>query len=195
MVPVETIKSPQPSISDKGVLRRSDALGGKTIAIGICGGIGAVETVKLARELRRHGPDRVQAFFTPDAPKFISALSVEWATGLPVVESVGAQVDHLESFDLVIVAPATLNTISKCAWGMSDNAVTLLVASQIGRQMPVLLVPTMNRVLWQHPAYAEARHRLETWKVDFLETPFEEDRLKMPSPEALREKVIGIFGR
>lgn len=178
-------------IADTGVQTKSQRLDGRRIALAVCGGIGAVESVKNARELRRHGA-RVFAFFTPTVEDFITEMSVEWATGNPVVKRPGARVDHLSDFDLVVVAPATLNTIAKCALGISDNAVTLLVAGQIGRKAPLLFVPAMNGQLKAHPLYDEYRTRLERWGATFLEASAEESRIKMPAPETLADRVITL---
>jgi phosphopantothenoylcysteine decarboxylase / phosphopantothenate---cysteine ligase len=177
--------------TDIGVQTKSDRLVGAKVALAVCGGIGAVETVRLAREIRRHGAE-VTAFFTPSVENFITALSVEWACNRPVVRTLGPEVSHLDPYDVVLVAPATLNTISKSAQGLADNPVTLLIASQFGRKGKLLFVPTMNSVLWGHPLYAEYRKRLESWGALFLEGASEEERIKMPDPEALVGVLINL---
>lgn len=171
---------------DKSVDVKSNRLAGRRIALAICGGIGAVESVKNARELRRHGAE-VFAFFTPSTEEFITELSVEWASGHKVIKHPGADVDHLGPFDLVIVAPATLNTISKSSLGLSDNAVTLLIAGQLGRKAPILFVPAMNEQLRNHPLYDDYTKRLQSWGARFHERGPEEDRIKMPPSEELAE--------
>lgn len=178
---------------DLGVDPKSDKLAKHKIALAICGGIGAVETVRIAREIRRHGA-QVTAFLTPSVEQFITPLSVEWACNAPVVRTLGADVSHLESFDFVVVVPATLNTISKSALGICDNSVTLLVASQLGRRGPLLFVPAMNSVLWSHPLYADYRKRLESWGAHFLENPTEENRVKVPDPEVLVSRLLQLCG-
>ena len=67
-------------IADKGVEIRSGKLAGKRIGLGVCGGIGAVEVVKIIREMRRHGAV-VTPFLTPSVKEFVTALSLEWAAG------------------------------------------------------------------------------------------------------------------
>lgn len=180
-------------IRDTGVEKKSVRLSEKRIGFAICGGIAAVESVKLIRELRRHGAE-VFPYFTPDAERFVGKLSVAWASSRDVVMDVGYDVDHLAPFDLVIVAPATLNSVSKSAYAITDNAVLLLIASQIGRKGKVLFVPTMNEVLKMHPGYAEAKKRLIHWGAEFFENEFEESRMKMPSPENLAKRVFEMIG-
>jgi phosphopantothenoylcysteine decarboxylase/phosphopantothenate--cysteine ligase len=109
-----------------------------------------------------------------------------------VVTSVGAEVSHLWNFDAVVVAPATLNTLGKCAAAISDNAVTLLIAGQLGRRAPLMFVPAMNSILFAHPLYAETKQRLSGWGAVFFESPQEEDRLKMPEPTKLADAVIAL---
>jgi phosphopantothenoylcysteine decarboxylase/phosphopantothenate--cysteine ligase len=183
---------PKQRISDTGVEAKSTQAKGRRIALGICGGIAAVESVKIIRELRRHGA-RVTPFFTPSVTAFIGELSVEWAAGEKVVLQTGADVDHLQDFDLVVVAPATLNTIAKSALAICDNAVSLLVAGQLGRRGKLLFVPTMNLDLQQHPAYPEYVKRLEGWGAKFFACAPQESRLKMPAPEEIAERVLELL--
>ena len=178
----------QPKISDRMVVAKSKVLAGKAIAVAVCGGIGAVEIVKIIRELRRHGAV-VTAFFTPSTERFITRLSVEWATESSVVMEPNADVDYLHAFDLVLVAPATLNTIAKSALGLADNAVTLLIATQFGRKAPVLFVPTMYIEMKHHPLYRHYEKLLESWGADFLEPAEKENRQKMPDASVVADKV------
>lgn len=176
-------------VQDKGVEKKSDDLTGRKIAMGVCGSIGAVEVVKIIRELRRHGAD-VQVFVTPSVSLFITDLSLEWASNRSVISQMDAQVEHLEAYDLVLILPATLNTLSKSAVGIADNAVTLLVASQLGRKARCLFVPAMNEALQSHPAYRDHVAKLESWGARVWESENEESRLKTPSPERVADFVI-----
>ena len=176
-------------IHDTGVELKSKRLENRQIALGISGSIGAVETIKIIRELRRHGAV-VTVFTTPAALKFITALSLEWASGKKIVSDEGAEVEHLISFDLVLIAPATLNTISKCSLAIADNAVTLLVASHLGGGKPLLFFPAMNGQMQRHPAYQEHAKRLSGWGAEFFFPNIEEDRLKMPSSIDVAEKTL-----
>lgn len=179
-------------IQDKSVEIRSQRLAGKRIALGVCGGIGSVEVIKIIREIRRHG-GQVTAFMTPSAAKFITPLSLEWATTAPVVVDESADVEHLGEFDALIVAPATLNSISKAALGLADNAVATLIASHLGTKKPLLFVPTMNEQMQKHPRYEEYEKTLTSWGAEFFPSPVEEDRLKMPSPSALVEWLVKVL--
>jgi len=178
-------------IKDTGVERKSHALDGKRIAFGVCGGIGAVETVKLMRELRRHGAE-LTTFLTPSATRFITELSLAWASQGPVIREAGADVDHLDHFDIAVIAPLTLNTLSKFALGLTDSAVALMVAGQLGRGGKVAVVPAMNAQLQNHPLYGTYRALLEKWGVQFFPSPEEEGRMKMPDPEKFSQWLIEV---
>lgn len=178
-------------ITDKGVEKKSDHLSAKRIAFGISGGIGAVETVRLMRELRRHGAE-ITTFLTPSATRFITELSLAWASQGRVIGQAGEDVDHLDPFDVVVVAPLTLNTLSKCALGITDNPVTLLVAGQLGRGGKIALVPAMNLQLQRHPLYSHYCEVMERFGANFFPATPEEGRLKMPSPESFSEWLIEV---
>ncbi len=179
-------------LSDRGVTPRSIVLDGVSVAMAVCGGIGSVEVVKIIREFRRHGA-RVTVFVTPTVSRFVTHLSLEWAAESAVIVEVGAEVDHLNRYDLVVVVPATLNTIAKVAAGLCDNAVTLLLASQFGQRGKVLFVPAMNHVLKNHPLYAEEVKRLKSWGAEFLESVEEEARLKVPDRAVVVQAAISLL--
>ena len=178
-------------IQDRGVKPISERLSGLRIAFGSCGGIGCVENIKNIRELRRHGAE-VFPFVTPSVSEFISPMTLEWASGHSVISHQGAEVAYLEAFDAVVVAPMTLNSLVKAGLGLSDNAVLLLIAAQLGAKRPLLIVPTMNESLWGHPAREKSVSQLKQWGATVFAQGLEEGRLKMPAPAALAEKLIEI---
>lgn len=188
----KSIKKGLPKLKDTGVRAKSSGLAKKRIAVAVCGGIASVEVIKIIRELRRHGAE-VRAFYSPEVKKFITELPVAWASQAPVCTDADAEVLYLENFDLVLVAPATLNTISKATLALTDNVVTLLIACQLGKKGALLFVPTMNSDLQNHPLYGEYRWKLESWGAKFLESLEVEDRIKMPSPEEVAEVVVKMF--
>ena len=128
--------------SDLSVISLGTQLAGKKIALGITGGIAAVETPKLVRQLRRFG-STVEVFMTPAATRFITPLSLGWASTQPVITDLTQTAPHICSHDAVVVAPATLNALSKTAQGMADNVVLTLLASALGQKIPIVMVPTM----------------------------------------------------
>lgn len=172
------------SIQDRSVSAVSTELKEKKIALAICGGIGATEVVKIARELRRHGAT-LEAFMSPQAKQFITPLSVEWACATKPIMRAGAKVEYLETFDAVLVVPATLHTVSKAALGLSQTVVDLVIANQLGSHKKVFFVPAMNQQLWEHPSLPESQKRLESWGAVFYPVKEEESRIKVPDSKIL----------
>ncbi len=139
---------------------KGDILSGKKIVLGVTGSIAAVETVKLARELIRYGAD-VYPVMTSAAQKIIHPDALFFATGhRPITELTGA-VEHVElcgeekEADLLLIAPATANTISKIAAGIDDTPVTTFATTAIGSGIPVLIVPAMHGSMYNHPKVKE----------------------------------------
>lgn len=182
-------KMPSRRSKDRSIKAVSRALGKKRIALAVSGGIGATETVKIARELRRHGAD-VQAFLSPQATRFITPLSVEWATENKPILKAGPKVEYLDDFDLVLVSPATLNTITKAALGLSETVVDLVIANQLGVQGSLLFVPAMNEALWNHPILKAHLKTLESWGAMIFPVKKEESKIKVPDTKELVNWVI-----
>ncbi len=183
------MKKVKGKIADRAVTPKSERLTGKRIAFGVTGGIGSVEVVKIIRELRRHGAE-VFPFLTPSVEKFITPLSIEWAAGRKPVREADAPVEYLEEFDVLVIAPATLNTIVKAALGITDNVVTLTLAGHLGAKLPVVLYPTMNEKLLAHPRYEPSLEQLREWGATIPEVAEAEGRRKMPTPEQVAQAVM-----
>lgn len=167
---------------------KSTRLKGKKIALCITGSIASVESVKLARELRRHCAE-VVAYLTPSALEFIGEKAVEFATAnKPVVEITG-RLEHLQEFDLIIVAPASANTISKLAHGVADNPVTLLVLSSKAK---VLLAPAMHASMAEKPVMMENLRKLEDMGFYILAPKVEESAYKLPGISEICDHAIRL---
>ena len=124
-------------------------LEGKKIVLGVTGSIAAVETVKLARELLRHGAE-VYPVMSEAAAGIISPEALEFATGHRPVTKITGRVEHValagieKPMDILLIAPATANTISKIACGIDDTPVTTFATTAIGSEKKVLIVPAMH---------------------------------------------------
>lgn len=124
------------------------------VVVAVTGGIAAYKTVQLVRELIRAGHD-VHVVPTEDALRFVGLPTWEAISRNPVTTSVHedvARVRHVslgQRADLVIVAPATANTLAKMAAGLADDLVgTTLLATTA----PVVVAPAMHSEMWRHPA-------------------------------------------
>ena len=128
---------------DSDVQLSGDSLKGKMVHLVVTGGIAAVETVRLARELRRHGAE-ITVTMTSEATKIISPLAVGWATGSEVNTGWSSDLPGLDTPDLVLVAPATRNTLSKICSGVMDDPAMMAIAAASGAGKTILLVPSMH---------------------------------------------------
>lgn len=124
------------------------------IVVGVTGGIAAYKTVQLVRLLVKDGHD-VHVVPTDDALRFVGLPTWEAISRNTVTTSVHddvAQVRHValgQQADLVVVAPATANTIAKMAAGLADD---LLGTTLLATTAPVLIAPAMHTEMWRHPA-------------------------------------------
>lgn len=143
-----------------------DMLAGKTIVVGITGGVAAHYLPEIIGQLRFRYLATVYAVLTPAATHFVSPLAVAAAAGTPVVTELfeSAERDPLahihlaQMADLMLVAPATFDFIGKVASGIADDPVTLLLAATTA---PVLLAPAMHDTMWANPLL---QRNLETLK-------------------------------
>ncbi|WP_206475655.1 bifunctional phosphopantothenoylcysteine decarboxylase/phosphopantothenate--cysteine ligase CoaBC [Microbacterium sp. KRD172] len=124
------------------------------IVVGVTGGIAAYKTVNLVRLLIKAGHD-VTVIPTEDALRFVGAPTWEAISRNPVTTSVHddvAKVRHValgQAAELVIVAPATANTIAKMTAGLADD---LLGTTLLATTAPVAIAPAMHTEMWRHPS-------------------------------------------
>lgn len=177
----------------------STLLAGKTIVLGVTGSIAAVRTVELARELIRHGA-RVVPVMSKDAQKILHPYALEFATGIRPVTEITGQVEHVSLLgrgegkaDLLLLAPATGNTISKMALGIDDSAVTTFFATAAAAN-PVLLAPAMHDTMYDNPVLARNLETLRGMGVEVLQGVIEESKAKMLEPDAIVEHVLRRLG-
>ena len=177
----------------------SNILSGKTIALCITGSVAAVECPIIARELMRHGAE-VYAVMTPAACGIIHPNLIEWASGNRVITHLTGQVEHVSlggespgHADLILVAPATANTISKIANGIDDTPVTTVVSTAFGAALPILVVPAMHETLYRHPIVLENISKLKSHGIVFIGPRFEEGKAKIARTDSIVNKVIDIL--
>ncbi|MGH7584205.1 MAG: bifunctional phosphopantothenoylcysteine decarboxylase/phosphopantothenate--cysteine ligase CoaBC [Gemmatimonadales bacterium] len=123
---------------------------GRTVVLGVAGGIAAYKSVELARELTRRGA-AVDVILTRGAGEFVGAATFEAVTHRRVHSSLwepGTALDHLalsRGADLVLVAPATAHLLARAAAGLADDFLTALL---LGNTSPVVAAPAMNDVMY-----------------------------------------------
>src|SRR5437667_160158 len=145
---------------------RSLKLQGKTIVLGVTGSIAAVETVKLAHELIRHGAE-VYAVLSRSAAEIIHPNALQYATGHPVVTAITGAMEYLEmcgrdgKADLLLIAPCTSNTIGKIAHGIDDTTVTTYAVNALGSGIPVLVAPAAHESMMDNPDLAAMAEKVD----------------------------------
>ena len=167
------------------------SLTGKTVHLVVTGGIAAVETVRLARELRRHGAS-LAVTMTDEATKIITPLAVGWATGSQVNVGWSSDLPGLEVPDIVVVAPATRNTLSKISSGVMDDPAMMAITAASGAGRPILLVPSMHDDLFDDPVTQELLTTMRGMGHHVLTSPSEEGRRKQPLPEVIVRRVCHL---
>ncbi len=126
----------------------------KRILLGVTGSIACYKSVELASKLTQAGA-KVDVILTESAARFVTPLSFRSVTGRPIYTDMWGLDDHVrhvglgESADLMLIAPATANTIAKLASGMADN---LLAVTALAARCPLLIAPAMDGGMWEHPA-------------------------------------------
>lgn len=126
------------------------------IALGVTGGIGAYKAVEVARGLQKQGHE-VVAVMTESAQRFVTPLTFEAITRRAVVTELwtpgtNAEIEHIalaSTVDLLLVAPATANTIGRFAHGIADD---FLTSMYLATTAPVVIAPAMNSNMFAHPA-------------------------------------------
>jgi phosphopantothenoylcysteine decarboxylase/phosphopantothenate--cysteine ligase len=180
---------------------KSSKLMGKKIVLGVTGSIASVETVKLSRELIRHGAE-VYPVMSEAAQKIIHPYSLEFATGNDPVTEIDGRVQHValcgdvkDKVDLLLIAPSTANTISKIAYGVDDTTVTTFATTAIGSRIPVIIVPAMHISMYNHPILLQNIEKLKRIGINFIEPKIQEHKAKMPAIEEIVTFVIRTIGK
>lgn len=145
-------------------------LGGKNILLGITGGIAAYKTTFLVRLLIKAGAN-VKVILTDSASSFVSPLTLATLSKNPVLTSFVSEDkeegtswnNHVEMglwADLMVIAPATANTLSKMANGVCDN---LLLATYLSAKCPVFFAPAMDLDMYKHPSTVASFDKLTSF--------------------------------
>jgi len=144
----------------------------KKILLVICGGISAYKSLEIIRLLKKKGA-RIKTILTKSAKEFVTPLSVVSLSQEKVYDDLfnyqnESEMDHISLSrwsDLILVAPATANTISKLSMGSSDDlASTVILASN----KDVFLVPAMNVRMWEHSSTKDNLKKLKTFNYNII---------------------------
>lgn len=171
---------------------KSSQLLNKTIVLCITGSVAATKSPEIARELMRCGA-QVLPVMTKMAQKIIAPDLMEWATGNPVTTEITGKIEHValcQSANLILIAPATANTISKIACAIDDTAVTSVVSVAFGAGLPICIVPAMHESMYQHPILTQHIEKLKHFNCDFIGPIIEQGKAKIAPVPTIIEAVI-----
>jgi phosphopantothenoylcysteine decarboxylase/phosphopantothenate--cysteine ligase len=150
-------------------------LNGRRVLLGVTGSIAAYQAVDLVGLLRAEMAD-VRVILTRAGERFITALSLEVVSGHPVTTRLFGPrtggVEHValaRAADLLLVAPATAQSLAKLANGLAGDA---LSATALAFRGPVVVAPAMNEGMWMHPAVVENVERLRRRGVRFVDPEY-----------------------
>ncbi len=173
------------------------------ITLALTGGIALYKACELVRLLRRKGYE-VHVAMTAHATEFVSALTFENLSGNPVAltewhhDGKGGMphIDLNRQSDLLVVMPATANIIAKAAHGIADDLVSTLL---LAHRTAVLIVPAMNRFMWQNPATVRNVALLKADGIEFA-GPVEGEQAcgdqgggRMMEPADIAERIDAHF--
>lgn len=138
----------------------------------VCGGIAAYKSAELLRLLRRQDVD-VRVVMTRSAQEFVSPMTFQALSGNSVhtelldvdEENAMGHINLARWADVVIIAPATANTLAKCAHGLADDLVTTLF---LAATCPVYIAPAMNQAMWNKAVTQENIRKLQSYGVSFI---------------------------
>ena len=147
-------------------------LSGKTVLIGITGGIAAYKICELIRMFKRQNAN-VRVICTPNALNFVTKLTLQNLSqnevGVEEFEIPDFKPEHIsyaDEADIMLIAPATANTIGKIANGICDNLLTSIVCAF---KKPIILAPAMNCNMWENPIVQENIKKIQNNGFEIVE--------------------------
>ncbi|WP_415774410.1 bifunctional phosphopantothenoylcysteine decarboxylase/phosphopantothenate--cysteine ligase CoaBC [Paraburkholderia sp. J94] len=178
-------------------------LAGRHLVLGMTGGIACYKIAELTRLLVKAGAT-VQIVMTEAATQFITPVTMQALSGRPVYTSQWdarvannmAHIDLSREADAIVIAPASTDFIAKLAHGFADDLLSTLC---VARDCPLLVVPAMNRQMWQNPA---TQRNVAQIRADGIETlgPDSGPQAcgevgdgRMLEPEAVYEAIVAFF--
>ena len=146
-------------------------LTGKKIVLCVAGSVAAYKAIELARLLMRHGAD-VTCVASGAATKLIQPDYFKWATGNDVITKLTGNLEHIKladynQSDLVIVYPATANTLGKLANGIDDTPISTVLTVGFGSKIPILMCLAMHESMYDNSAVKKNIEFLKN-KIQFI---------------------------
>ena len=176
---------------------------GKSVVVGVCGGIAAYKVVEVVSRLKKLGAD-VDVIMTANAQKFVTPLTFRSLSHRPVVTDMFDEPEYWDikhislakKADLFIIAPATANIIGKLASGIADD---MLSTTVIATKAPVLIVPAMNHDMYSNAVVQQNIDKLKESGYIFMEPDTgvmaegSSGKGRLPEPAAIVDMAMGLL--
>ena len=172
------------ALRDTDVVTTGSSLENRRIVLGVTGGIAAVETVRLARALRREGAD-LCVIMTPSAQRIITPLAVRWASQAEIITDWDGDLTALNEADAVLIAPATRDVMASHLHGLQHGPLMMALSVARSRDTPIVMVPSMHIDLAMDPVTDELVKTMREQGVHVLWGPKEEGKRKTPTVERI----------
>jgi len=172
-------------------------LSGKKIVLCVAGSVAAYKSIELSRLLMRHGA-KVTCVMSDASTKMIKPDYMKWATGNDVITKLTGKLEHIniadyKKSDLIIVYPATANTLGKLANGIDDTPISTVLTVGFGSKTPILMALAMHASMYQNAAVKKNIAFLKN-KIDFISPNMIEGKAKASEPEDVLDFVLRKFG-
>lgn len=172
-------------------------LDGKKIVLCITGSVAAYRAIDLARLLMRHGADVHAVMTESTATTLLHPEMVKWATGNDVVTKLTGNLEHVMlgdygMSDLIIVYPATANTLGKMAAGIDDTPVTSVLSVALGSKIPIIIALAMHEAMYDNKFIQQNLDKL-MMHIRFVEPTMEEGKAKVAEPDRVLGAAIAIL--
>lgn len=174
----------------------------KKVILGICGSIAAYKSALITRQLIDQG-HQVRIIMTSSACEFITPLTLQTlsqqAVRVDLFDSeMEAEIDHISLArwaDVILIAPASANSMAKLASGMADDMLSTVCLASTA---PIYIAPAMNQAMWAHPATQANVNKLQTLGYQLIEPDSgyqacgEVGAGRLPEPDYLVETVLNL---
>jgi len=172
-------------------------LSGRKIVLCVAGSVAAYKAIELARLLMRHGAE-VTCVASNAVTKLVQPDYFKWATGNDVITKLTGELEHIRladynKSDLIVVYPATANTLGKLANGIDDTPVSTVLTVGFGSKIPILMCLAMHASMYDNIAVKKNIEFLKN-KIEFLTPQIIEGKAKASEPEDVLEYVLRKFG-
>lgn len=172
----------------------------KKVILAVCGSVAAIESPKIARRLIKKDI-KIECVMSSAAAKIIHPNTMEWSSKNSVVTKITGKVEYLklcsanDKISLLLICPATANTISKIANGICDSAVTSFATTALGYNIPIIIVPAMHLSMYNNPFLQENIKKLKKNKVKFIAPKITEEKAKLVDNDKIVKFVLNVINK